>query len=76
ESVYSLFVSWGSAQLARVFPVAVRLRSAVAHFALLVESLCYGRLPQEQQAVSALCGTSVGVGCICSGGCPSPTWLH
>ncbi|KAK2081479.1 hypothetical protein P7K49_040379, partial [Saguinus oedipus] len=60
EAVYSLFAYWGSAQLAGVCPVAASLRSAVARSALLAESLSYGRLPQQQQAASALGGTSVG----------------
>ncbi|KAK2081179.1 hypothetical protein P7K49_039573, partial [Saguinus oedipus] len=52
------------------------LQPSVACSALLVESLCYGRLPRQQKAASALGGTSVGGNSVSSGGCPSRTVLH
>ncbi|KAK2081181.1 hypothetical protein P7K49_039575, partial [Saguinus oedipus] len=40
------------------------------------ESLCYGRLPRQWQAASALDGTSIAADCVSNGGCPSLTGLH
>ncbi|KAK2081685.1 hypothetical protein P7K49_039696, partial [Saguinus oedipus] len=75
-AVYSLFACRGSGLLARLCPVAARLPSAVKRSPLLAESLCYGRLPRQWQAVSALGGTSVGVDCVSNGGLPFLTGLH
>ncbi|KAK2081180.1 hypothetical protein P7K49_039574, partial [Saguinus oedipus] len=73
---YSLFACRGSDLLARVRPVAAELPSAVERSPLLAESLCYGRLPQQRQAASALDGASVGADCVSNGGRPSLTVLH
>ncbi|KAK2081769.1 hypothetical protein P7K49_039926, partial [Saguinus oedipus] len=40
------------------------------------ESLCYGRLPRQRQAASALGGTSIGADRVSGGGRPSLTGLH
>ncbi|KAK2081554.1 hypothetical protein P7K49_039531, partial [Saguinus oedipus] len=54
EAVYSLVSCRGSTLLAWVHPAAMGLRSTVVCSTLLADSLCYGCLPWQQQAWSAM----------------------